>query len=148
MPVPLAKALRRRAAADPGAIAGTAGFPAIAGAYCLILHLPVPVAVALPRRPAEMIKPGWYLYFGSAYGPGGLRARVARHFRSDKRLRWHIDDLTMAADHLTALAVPGARECALRAEFAGHLSTTAPHPGFGSSDCRICPSHLLKWEEE
>ncbi|MCC2113226.1 MAG: GIY-YIG nuclease family protein [Hyphomicrobiales bacterium] len=148
LPSLLETALRSRVAAAPGTVFGIEKFPAITGAYCLALHLPKPVSIVLPRRLQETIDPGWFLYFGSAYGPGGLRARLARHFRHDKSVRWHIDQLTMAADHLAALAVPGGNECALRAEFADNLPTTVPLAGFGSSDCRKCPSHLLRWSVE
>ncbi len=39
---------------------------------------------------------GWYIYFGSAFGPGGLAARVDRHLRRHKTRHWHIDHLIWA----------------------------------------------------
>ncbi|MEW8259618.1 MAG: DUF123 domain-containing protein, partial [Candidatus Thiodiazotropha taylori] len=36
---------------------------------------------------------GWYLYVGSAFGPGGVAARCAHHRRISPRPRWHIDYL-------------------------------------------------------
>ena len=36
---------------------------------------------------------GYYVYVGSALGSGGLAARVGRHCRREKRLRWHVDYL-------------------------------------------------------
>lgn len=32
------------------------------------------------------IRPGWYVYVGSAFGPGGLQSRVLRHVRGDGAL--------------------------------------------------------------
>jgi Uri superfamily endonuclease len=37
---------------------------------------------------------GRYLYCGSDKGPGGLKARLSRHFRHGKSVRWHVDQLT------------------------------------------------------
>jgi len=37
--------------------------------------------------------PGYYIYIGSAFGPGGVRARMLRHLRADKPKHWHIDYL-------------------------------------------------------
>ncbi|SDH56387.1 GIY-YIG nuclease family protein [Roseospirillum parvum] len=93
--------------------------------------------------PGVWLAPGVYWYAGSAYGPGGLRARLGRHLRRDKAIRWHVDRLTVEpAVEVGFLAFPGAGECALVAALLA-AGATVPVPGFGSSDCRICPSHLV-----
>ncbi len=38
------------------------------------------------------VSPGWYVYIGSAFDPGGVRARCLRHWRGG-RPHWHIDYL-------------------------------------------------------
>ena len=49
---------------------------------------------------------GEYCYVGSAMG--GLDQRVSRHLSREKKVRWHIDRLTMAADSVDAYVVhPG-----------------------------------------
>ena len=53
--------------------------------------------------------PGWYVYIGSAFGPGGITARVTRHARAAKRLHWHIDYLLEHAD-IEAITVLRTRE--------------------------------------
>jgi Uri superfamily endonuclease len=116
--------------------------PALPGAYLLLVLLQAPLTVALPQRRAAILQPGRFLYAGSARGPGGLRARLARHQRTDKKRHWHIDRLTLAGTVQGAWIVPGGGECAMVAALA-HLP--APLPGFGSSDCRCCTSHLLAW---
>ncbi|MBB4285148.1 GIY-YIG nuclease family protein [Roseospira goensis] len=124
--------------------------PAVAGAYLLAVWLPAPVALP-PRlvtaaRPA--LAPGWVVYAGSARGPGGLRARLARHLRPDKRRRWHVDWPTTAPGaRIWVQAVPGGDECALVARLLAEAGATVPVPGFGSSDCRTCPAHLLALPE-
>lgn len=116
--------------------------PSEPGAYVLLVELGAPLRVSAGRGRAAMLAPGRYLYCGSAKGPGGLRARLARHMRRGKRRHWHIDQLTEAGSVLGAWAAPGGNECALVAELA-HLPV--PLDGFGSSDCPHCRSHLLYW---
>jgi histidyl-tRNA synthetase len=117
-----------------------AAAPAGAGAYVLLVTLAVPLDLVMPRR--ATLVPGRYLYCGSANGPGGLRARLGRHMRRGKSLRWHIDRLTEAGEVPGAWVVPDGDECALAAALA-HLPI--PVPGFGSSDCPRCRSHLFHW---
>lgn len=112
------------------------------GAYVLAIELPRPFVLALPKKAAVTLAPGCYLYCGSAKGPGGLRARIARHMRRGKPIRWHIDNLTEAGHVLGAWTIIGGNECQLVA-FVAHLPM--PIDGFGSSDCRSCRSHLLRW---
>lgn len=118
--------------------------PSGPGAYLLVLHLDVELPPDA-RRGQAALAPGRYLYLGSARGPGGLRARIRRHLRADKRPHWHVDRLTAAARVAAVLAWPEGGECrwcaAIRARGA-----EVPLPGFGSSDCRRCPAHLLRLE--
>ena len=82
------------------------------------------------------------MYSGSAFGPGGLGARIGRHLRRDKKLRWHIDYLRQRVDEVVAYYQSGTRsECV----FANELMIAGgeiPMKGFGSSDCK-CKSHLV-----
>jgi Uri superfamily endonuclease len=116
--------------------------PELPGAYVLAIELPQAITIALGGRPPAVLDEGRYLYCGSAKGPGGLRARIARHMRHGKALHWHIDRLTEAGHVLGAWTVVGGHECDLVAAFA---PLPAPIEGFGSSDCRRCTSHLLRW---
>lgn len=116
--------------------ATAAALPAIKGAYVLVIDIALPVA-GLP--------PGRYLYCGSARGPGGIRARVSRHMRRGKTLRWHVDRLTEAGQVLGAWVFADGDECALVRQLS---YLPAPLPGFGSSDCTACVSHLLAWPPE
>lgn len=113
--------------------------PAVPGAYPLLIELGRPCP--LPPRFAGDLPPGAYLYLGSARGGGGIRARCTRHMARDKALRWHVDWLTTRARLVRALPFPGGDECALA--HALLPLATVPVPGFGSSDCAACPSHLL-----
>ncbi len=74
----------------------------------------------------------------------GLAARLARHQRSEKRLRWHIDYLLQdpGVRLLASLPFPGRKrlECLLARQVAGLAEEQVTR--FGCSDCR-CPSHLF-----
>ena len=90
------------------------------------------------------LQPGYYLYLGSALGPGGLRARIAHHQKPSFRPHWHIDYLrahtrleriwysygAQRREHLWAEAMQAAP------------GASAPLRGFGASDC-ACESHLF-----
>lgn len=119
-------------------------FPGEPGAYVLLIRLEARLPLDdIPAFRWRSLEPGLYAYCGSAYGPGGIRARVSRHLRADKPLRWHVDRLT-AAGRVERVGVRiGGRECDLAGEMLGH-GGLAVLPGFGSSDCRTCPAHLLR----
>lgn len=113
------------------------------GAYVVWLYLACQTRVEKPAN--ARLPSGWYLYAGSAYGPGGLRARLSRHLAKNKTRRWHIDYLTSKATRRYGWAWINAKECELVATLQDHPDFHHVIPGFGSSDCAHCPSHLLAW---
>ncbi len=124
--------------------------PAAPGSYVLVMRLDAPPRLS-GRWKGQWLDVGWLLYCGSARGPGGLRARLARHLRREKPVRWHVDQLTTQAALIAALpfSTPQApEECALAARLLASGAFDLPLPGFGSSDCRKCESHLLRWRAE
>jgi Uri superfamily endonuclease len=124
-----------------------ARWPPLGGAYVLFIEVAVPLEITVGRLGPYALSPGIYAYVGSAYGPGGLRARLARHLRTEKKLRWHIDYLLAAARVVRVYARPDAtrQECAWVRSLLFLPGVTAPIPHFGSNDCRGgCPAHLLR----
>ena len=114
------------------------------GTYVLVLHLECIEEITVSKLGTFTFPAGYYLYVGSALGPGGLEARLARHRRRDKKLHWHIDYLLECAQlvEVWSAAQTGKLEC-LWAQAALELpGGEIPVPGFGSSDCR-CRSHLI-----
>ena len=114
------------------------------GVYGLVLHLEHREEITVGKLGTFTFLPGYYLYVGSALGPGGLEARLARHRRRAKKLRWHVDYLLTHAQlmEVWSAASTDKLEC-LWAQAARELpGSEIPVPGFGSSDCR-CPSHLI-----
>jgi Uri superfamily endonuclease len=112
------------------------------GAYVVAIAVAAPLTVRLGGALSARLRPGRYLYCGSAYGPGGLQARLSRHFRTDKSIRWHVDQLTTAGEVKGAWAIALGNECEL-VQRLGFLPV--PIEGFGASDCTLCRSHLLRW---
>jgi Uri superfamily endonuclease len=118
--------------------------PRASGAYVLLIALSRPLELPIARLSRPTLSSSKYVYCGSARGPGGLAARIGRHLRPDKPPHWHIDHLTANGQVLDVLWRTGASECELHRRISGGAGVSTPVPGFGSSDCRTCPSHLLK----
>ncbi len=113
------------------------------GAYGLLIRLPRQIKTEIGALGRVTLAPGGYLYLGSAYGPGGLAARLRRHLRADKRLHWHVDHLTIVGTVEHVFVLPNGRECDLVERACQLPAIHAPVAGFGSSDCRRCTAHLL-----
>ncbi len=126
----------------PG-VTAAAQTPAAPGAYVLVIDLAAPLTLTNARADGHVLPPGTYAYCGSAGGPGGLRARIARHLRQAKPLRWHVDALTVAGRVVSVGWTLDVTECALLGRVLALPGSRVPVPGFGSSDCRRCPAHLV-----
>ena len=118
----------------------------VGGVYVLWLRLRGDRTLVVGRLGRVRFPEAVYAYVGSARGPGGLEARLARHHASRKPMRWHIDYLRPDCDWLEVWVCegPAAGEC----DWAGRLGSlpgAAPVSGFGASDCR-CGSHLLRFD--
>lgn len=113
------------------------------GTYALILKNSENRNVQIGRWQALDIEPGFYIYIGSAFGPGGIKARVSRHFRRSKPMRWHID-------FISSITKPVSAWYTCRSKRVEHdwaqtflkIPDFRPIKGFGCSDCR-CFSHLF-----
>ena len=113
------------------------------GAYALVIRLETVFDRRIGALGDIALTPGSYVYLGSAKGPGGMAGRVRRHLKPEKRMHWHIDYPT-AVGTVTDIALwPDGDECALVDLVSAGPGITVPVPGFGSTDCRHCPAHLL-----
>lgn len=118
--------------------------PAAPGTYLLVLRADAPARVGVGSLGELEVRPGYYLYAGSALGPGGLRARLSRHIAGQGALRWHIDYLRRAVQPVEAWCAAGPlrreHEWAVSLAAAGECRIALAR--FGASDCR-CPAHLF-----
>ena len=108
------------------------------GIYVLFIRFDTPKDVTVGAL-GKMRFHGDYCYVGSAMN--GLDQRISRHLSKDKKIHWHIDHLTVAADGIEAFESSSKDECGLRrkAEASGMVPAVK---GFGCSDCK-CDTHLL-----
>ncbi|MGR9071827.1 MAG: GIY-YIG nuclease family protein [Gammaproteobacteria bacterium] len=114
------------------------------GTYALLLYCAAERRLAVGRLGKTVIRPGYYLYVGSAFGPGGIAARTGRHLKTGKPLRWHIDYLREIARPVELWLTPDPvkREHQWARMLAETFGLSASIAGFGASDCR-CPAHLF-----
>ena len=88
-------------------------------------------------------EPGYYLYIGSAFGPGGVHARLKHHCRLSTKLHWHIDYLRQHAEVVNTWYVADQRyEHRWAQQLDAIEELSVPVAAFGSSDC-TCESHLF-----
>ena len=108
--------------------------------YQLVIRVSRPLRIAVGRFGEFAFPAGDYVYTGSARR--NFEARIARHLRKEKALRWHIDYL-LTAKGVAVVEVRRSKrdECELNRTTPGEIVV----PGFGASDCRHgCGSHLKR----
>lgn len=106
--------------------------------YQLLIDVSRPFRCVIGRLGTFDFPVGRYVYTG--FAKRGLEARIARHRRRTKKLRWHIDYLLSAPGVRVVGVVRSQRsECALNRAGSGRILAF----GFGASDCRAgCGAHL------
>ena len=115
----------------------------LAGTYALILRNYSNVTVQIGRWGRICVKPGYYSYIGSAFGPGGVRARVSRHLRKEKRKHWHIDYLREFMEPVGIWYTHDRQRFEhIWARSLSDMGGITSIHGFGCSDCN-CDSHLF-----
>jgi Uri superfamily endonuclease len=108
--------------------------------YQLVIEVSRAVTIQVGRLGLCTFAAGRYVYTGSA--KRNFEARIARHLRSEKKLRWHIDYL-LSAPGVSVLDVrrSNLEECTLNQAVNGEIVV----PGLGASDCSHgCGSHLKR----
>ena len=108
------------------------------GRYILLLRLVEKNDIKIGRLGTIRFDSGYYAYVGSAMG--GLKQRVSRHLRKEKKFHWHIDYFLEKAlvENIVVCESMQSNEC----DIAGELAKTyRVINGFGSSDCK-CAGHL------
>ena len=116
--------------------------PTAPGTYALLLRCTSSARIRIGRLGLLLLQPGWYIYVGSALGPGGLRARIGHHQRIAERPHWHIDYLRRYTRLEAVWYASGARcEHEWLASVGAIPGSAVVMPGFGSSDCG-CGTHL------
>jgi Uri superfamily endonuclease len=94
--------------------------PGAPGTYALLFHCPAARSIRIGRLGELRLHPGHYIYIGSAFGPGGLRARIGHHQSAVNRPHWHIDYLRAHTRLESILYCCGAR---VEHRWAGRIAT-------------------------
>ena len=68
------------------------------GTYALVMACSSNPKVEVGKLGSLRLQSGFHVYVGSAFGPGGLKARIAHHVKISERPHWHIDYLRPALD--------------------------------------------------
>jgi Uri superfamily endonuclease len=119
------------------------------GTYILIASVAQGQRLVIGRLGEFEIVPGFYAYVGSAFGSGGLRARLGHHLGSRAKPHWHIDYLLRVAQPVEIWYSTAARR--LEHDWVDILEQAPqfriPIPRFGASDDhRGGSSHLFYCE--
>jgi len=107
-----------------------------------------PFKVKIGRAGQAQIQKGLCLYTGSALGRGAssLEKRVSRHYRKNKRIKWHVDFLTVRPEIVVKMAVclesPERFECQISQLITSKLHAKPVILHAGATDCS-CDGHLL-----
>ena len=117
------------------------------GTYALVLECQQTGTVRIGRLGVLELQPGFYVYVGSAFGPGGLASRIQHHRQVAARPHWHIDYLRPACDLVAVWFTTDSTRCehSWAKAVARLAGAGVPLPGLGSCDCK-CETHLLYFD--
>lgn len=113
------------------------------GTYIVMLENHNNQQIVIGKLGEFRFEKGWYFYVGSAFGPGGVLARLRHHSRISERCHWHIDYIRAKMSFCKAMYVFS--EQRFEHVWSNTLESipglVTPVKKFGSSDCE-CFSHL------
>lgn len=121
---------------------------ALRGTYTLLLACKRPFKLRIGKLGLTKLEKGNYLYTGSALGTGAvsLEQRVARHRRRNKRVKWHVDYLTVRREirvvNVICTETDKRLECQINGQILSNLNGKPIIRRAGASDCD-CSGHLL-----
>jgi Uri superfamily endonuclease len=111
------------------------------GTYCLIIEVCEDVKLKVGRLGQLDLKPGFYVYTGSALN--SLESRIKRHLSSEKKLHWHVDYLLLSKKSKIDDVLFVISDSKIECQIADYISQKGEQIiGFGCSDCK-CYSHLF-----
>ncbi len=119
------------------------------GTYALVLEPVGPGMAQIGKLGTiELLQGDWFIYVGSAFGPGGVAARVGRHRRPETSCHWHIDYLLreVRIEEVWYTHDRVKREEEWAAAFRADPLASNPLRRFGAGDCG-CDGHLFRFQE-
>ena len=118
------------------------------GTYALILESKSAFSTKVGKLGRVTGDAGFYIYVGSAFGPGGVEARIRHHKKSVARPRWHLDYIRrfMVLKEIWTTYDSVKREHQWANVLSSFSRAKIPFSGFGASDCS-CVSHLIYFDK-
>lgn len=118
------------------------------GTYALILQANKGFACKVGKHNVIEGNAGSYVYVGSAFGPGGVHARIIHHLKMSSKPHWHLDYIR---PYIQPVAVcfcysSTRQEHRWATMVSKIVGAQFPMHKFGSTDC-ACPSHLFYFEK-
>ena len=116
------------------------------GAYLLAIKLKKPIQIKVGKLGNLKFKKGYYVYVGSALK--NLEKRIERHFKKEKKTKWHIDYLLASKFASLECAIVFLSTKKIECLISEKISKFAKGfvKKFGSSDCK-CKSHLYYFDD-
>ena len=114
------------------------------GTYALLFQCHRSFQVQVGKLGRIEVGRGYWIYVGSAFGPGGLKSRLARHLKPTIRPHWHVDYIKTRLHPLEIWATSDSikREHAWVRILSEWGDASLPIAAFGATDC-TCQSHLI-----
>ena len=114
------------------------------GTYALMFKCSTPFRAVAGKLGPVYLSKGYWIYVGSAFGPGGLRSRLSHHLKPSHRPHWHLDYVKRAMQPIEIWTTTDTvkREHAWAATISALNGASRPIAGFGATDC-TCRSHLI-----
>lgn len=118
------------------------------GTYILILYLPKDENLNIGKIGCFSFESGFYAYIGSAFGPGGIGARLKHHLSPSRNPNWHIDYFKAVAEIREIWFIEGERyfEHLLANILQNMKGVSVPVRNFGATDCS-CKAHFFKFDK-
>ena len=119
------------------------------GSYLVVLKSEQAKTIPIGKLAQLDVRKGYYVYVGSAFGPGGVIARLKHHAKVSKKPHWHLDYLRAEMEFHQAYAEFSneSNECEWASQIAKNEIAIEPLKGFGSSGCH-CRTHLFYFSSQ
>lgn len=109
--------------------------------YAIYLEISESKVIQIGKLGTFQFPAGTYIYVGSA--KRNIKARINRHIKKVKPLRWHFDYLRLHGEILAVETFDNSLdECSTCQQIKRKYQAEEIIGGFGSSDCK-CSAHLL-----
>jgi len=126
----------------------TRQLPKEKGSYLLFFEMKHAKTIRVGKLTETEFVPGFYAYVGSAFGPGGLHARLRHHLSISERCHWHLDYIRPEM-HFLSLWMTEDDE-SREHDWAGVLldlpTAEIPVKDLGATDCQ-CRAHFFRFDQ-